>query len=247
MVLGESLARLLRVSPNDVIELPSPRSDAPTLTVVGTFGSPVAVYTSDVVLANESDARGILDLPPDRATDVAIDLTSPEEAAIVSRAIVAHDGGLRIIDKQVTARTSRVTYGRRAGIVLAASLPALLCMLILAWDRLGGLGPSERREIAVQKAVGWSTADVLYAKLYESVLVAFFACGTGIVIAYAWVFGGSAWGCAPFWPGGVFSTRRCRSPRRSIPPICWAWRRWCSSPSLGSRWHPRGEHRSSTR
>ena len=80
VVLGESLARLLRVSPNDVIELPSPRSDAPTLTVVGTFGSPVAVYTSDVVLANESDARGILDLPPDRATDVAIDLTSPEEA-----------------------------------------------------------------------------------------------------------------------------------------------------------------------
>ena len=52
-------------------------------------------------------------------------------------------------------------------------------MLILAWDRLGGLGPSERREIAVQKAVGWSTADVLYAKLYESVLVAFFACGDG--------------------------------------------------------------------
>ena len=66
----------------------------------------------------------ILDLPPDRATDVAIDLTSPEEAAVcLSRAIVAHDGGLRIIDKQVTARTSRVTYGRRAGIVLAASSP----------------------------------------------------------------------------------------------------------------------------
>ena len=74
-------------------------------------------------------------------------------------------------------------------------------MLILAWDRLGGLGPSERREIAVQKAVGWSTADVLYAKLYESVLVAFFACGTGIVIAYAWVFGGSAWVLRPILAG----------------------------------------------
>ena len=74
-------------------------------------------------------------------------------------------------------------------------------MLILAWDRLGGLGPSERREIAVQKAVGWSTADVLYAKLYESVLVALFACGTGIVIAYAWVFWGSAWVLRPILAG----------------------------------------------
>ena len=77
---------------------------------------------------------------------------------------------------------------RRAGIVLAASLPAVLAMLILAWDRVGGVGPSERREIAVQKAVGWSTADVLYAKLYESVLVGAVATTAGIALAYLWVF-----------------------------------------------------------
>jgi ABC-type lipoprotein release transport system permease subunit len=107
---------------------------------------------------------------------------------VVTRAILDKEPALRVLDKRNLARTYRLTYGRRAGIVLAASLPAILALLILAWDKLGGLGPSERREIAVEKAVGWSTADVLYEKLYESVLLGVFGVGAGIAFAYAWVF-----------------------------------------------------------
>jgi ABC-type lipoprotein release transport system permease subunit len=187
-VIGKSLADLLHVQAGDVISLPSPRADAPALTLVGVFDSPVALYTSDVLLVSTDDARAILDVPGGRATDVAIDLATPDEAAVVTRAILDKEPELRVLDKRILSRTYRLTYGRRAGIVLAASLPALLALLILAWDRLGGLGASERREIAVEKAVGWSTADVLYAKLYESVLLGVVGVGAGIVLAYAWVF-----------------------------------------------------------
>jgi ABC-type antimicrobial peptide transport system permease subunit len=44
----------------------------------------------------------------------------------------------------------------------------------------------------VQKAVGWSTADVLYAKLYESLLVGLAATALGIAMSYLWVFPGGA-------------------------------------------------------
>jgi ABC-type lipoprotein release transport system permease subunit len=152
------------------------------------FDSPVALFTSDVVLLDSEDARAILDIPADRATDVAIDLGNPEEASVITRAIVEKQPELRVLDKRVLARTYQLTYGRRAGIVIAAALPALFAMLILAWERLSGLAPTERREIAVQKAVGWSTADVLYAKLYESILVGVLAFGTGVTLAYGWVF-----------------------------------------------------------
>jgi ABC-type lipoprotein release transport system permease subunit len=187
-VIGKSLADLLHVGEGDVISLPSARDDAPALTIVGLFDSPVALYTSDVLLVGADDARAILGVPPGRATDIAIDLANPEEAGVVTRTILDKEPELRVLDKRVLARTYRLTYGRRAGIVLAASLPALLALLILAWDKMGGLGPSERREIAVEKAVGWSTADVLYAKLYESVLLGVMGVGAGIALAYAWVF-----------------------------------------------------------
>jgi ABC-type lipoprotein release transport system permease subunit len=187
-VIGKSLADLLRVRVGDVMSLPSADLDAPALTVVGIFDSPVALYTSDVVLVPTEDARAILGVPTERATDIAIDLVNPEEATVVTRAIFDKEPDLRILDKRVISRTYQLTYGRRAGVVLAASLPALLVMLLLAWDKMTGTGPSERREIAVEKAVGWSTADVLYAKLYESVLVGVLGFGAGIVLAYGWVF-----------------------------------------------------------
>jgi ABC-type lipoprotein release transport system permease subunit len=187
-VIGRALAELLHVREGDVISLPSPREDAPTLELLGVFDSPVALYTSDVVLLDNADARAILDIPADRATDVAIDLGNAEEASVITRAIVEKQPELRVLDKRILARTYQLTYGRRAGIVIAAALPALFAMLILAWERLSGLAPAERREIAVQKAVGWSTADVLYAKFYESILVGLLAFGSGVALAYAWVF-----------------------------------------------------------
>jgi len=187
-VIGKSLADLLHVGQGDMIALPSPREDAPALALVGVFDSPVALYASDVLLVDAEDARTILDIPKGQATDIAVDLFNPEEATVVSRAIHEKAPELRVLDNRILARTYRLTYGRRAGIVLAGALPALLVMLILAWDRVGGLGASERHEIAVQKAVGWSTSDVLYAKLYESVLVGLLAAGAGVLFAYTWVF-----------------------------------------------------------
>jgi len=154
-LLGKSLADLLRVREGDAMSLPSADKDPPVLTVIGTFDSPVALYTSDVLLVGEADARAILGLPGNMATDVAIDLANPEEATVVTRAIREKDPNFRVLDKRLLARTYRLTYGRRAGIVLSAALPALLALLILAWDRMAGTSPSERREIAVDMIERW--------------------------------------------------------------------------------------------
>jgi ABC-type lipoprotein release transport system permease subunit len=59
------------------------------------------------------------------------------------------------------------------------------------------MGRGERREIAVLKAVGWSTADVLWAKLFESVLVGAVATALGLLFGYAWVFWLGAPGLRP--------------------------------------------------
>jgi hypothetical protein len=187
MVVGVNLARYLGMHLGDGIAFPSATPSQP-LTLVGTFGSSVDLYTSDVVLCDESDARTILDLPPDQATDLAIDVLNPAETVVVAKTAIARLPGTRVVEKSILSRIYAVAYGRRAGLVLAASIPALLALLVLAWDRASGLGPDERREIAILKAVGWSNSDVLWEKLYESLLVGAAATAAGLLIAYAWVF-----------------------------------------------------------
>ena len=188
MVTGHELAKYLGLREGDELGLPSPNARAPSLKLVGTFASPIDLYASDVILCDEADARAILALPEAEATDFALDVTNPAEARVIARTVLARLPGTRVVERELLGRVYTLAYGRRAGIVLAAAIPAFLAFLVLAWDRASGLGPDERKEIAILKAIGWSNADVLWAKLYESLLVGAIATGVGLALGYAWVF-----------------------------------------------------------
>jgi ABC-type lipoprotein release transport system permease subunit len=187
MIAGETLARFLGLHVGDSLALPSATASQP-LQLVGTFASSVEAYTNDVLACDEDDARAVLDVPPGAATDLALDVINPAEARVVARSVLARLPGTRVVERDLLGRVYALAYGRRAGLVLAALVPALLALLVLAWDRASGLGPDERREIAILKAVGWSNSDVLWEKLYESLLVGAAATAAGLLIAYAWVF-----------------------------------------------------------
>jgi ABC-type lipoprotein release transport system permease subunit len=67
---------------------------------------------------------------------------------------------------------------------------------VLAWDRLTGIGPGERREIGALKAMGWQTSEVLSARLWENAAIGLHAALAGIVAAYVFVFHAQAPGLA---------------------------------------------------
>ncbi len=188
MIAGATLAEALGLNVGDELGLPSPNPAAPSLKLAGTFGSKVELYTADVLVCDESDARALLSLQAGEATDLAITVINPAESRIIARTILERLPNARVIEKDLLGRVYALAYGRRAGLVLAAAIPALLALLVLAWDRASGVGPEEKREIAILKAVGWSTKDVLWTKLLESALVGALATATGLVLAYGWVF-----------------------------------------------------------
>lgn len=197
MLLGAELAKFLGMIPGDELGLPGAAPGAPPLRLVGTFRSSLDMWTADVLLCDADDARQLLGMPVGDATDLAITLANPEEARIVARSIPELVPGARVVERDLLARVYYLAYGRRAGLVLAGAIPALLALLVLAWDRASGLGPEERREIAVLKAVGWSTSDVLWAKMFESILVGGVATALGLLLGYAWVFWLGAVGLRP--------------------------------------------------
>lgn len=197
MIAGVELAHFLGMLPGDELGLPSTDPRAHVMKLVGTFTSSLDLWTSDVVLCDEDDARALLGIPDGDATDLAITLANPAEARVVARTILERIPGARVIERDLLERVYHLAYGRRAGLVLGASIPAILALLVLAWDRASGLGSEERKEIAILKAVGWSTADVLWAKLFESILVGACATALGLLLGYAWVFWLGAPGLRP--------------------------------------------------
>lgn len=189
-MLGAALARALGgLAVGDQVKLPIGEDKlGPPLRVVGVFAPQAEVYTSDLVLVGESDARALLGVGAAEATDLAVTLINPAEARVVSHAAIERIPGARVVDRALMARVHELAFGRRGGLALAALLPALLAFLVLGWDRLSSLGAEERREISVLKAVGFATRDVVFVRLCESLILALAATALGVAIAYAWVF-----------------------------------------------------------
>ena len=122
------------------------------------------------------------------ATDLAIDLTTQDEAGVVTQRIDERLPGARVLDKRLLRRTYELTFDTRGGLLAALLVPALAAFLLLAWERLTGLGDAERREIGVLKAVGFGTADVLAARMWESLAMALGGASLGVILAYVYVF-----------------------------------------------------------
>jgi ABC-type lipoprotein release transport system permease subunit len=197
MVAGAELAKFLGMLPGDELGLPTATPQAHALKLVGTFRSSLDLWTADVILCDEADARELLGIPAGEATDLAVTLANPQEARVVASTVVERLPGARVLERDLLTRVYHLAYGRRAGLVLGASIPAILALLVLAWDRASGVGPDERKEIAILKAVGWSTSEVLWAKLLEAVLVGAAATALGLLLGYAWIFWLGAPGLRP--------------------------------------------------
>lgn len=187
--LGRELARGLGVRVGDQVRFPGPNDRGPSCKVVGVFSSEVDLFTSDVVLVSEGEARLLLGVPEGEATDLAIQLTTPDESRVLAATLGEALTGSRVLEKRLLERVHGLSFGRRAGLVLGASLPALLALLVLAQDRASGLGASERKEIAILKASGWSSGDVLETKLFEALLLALASTALGMALGFLWVFG----------------------------------------------------------
>jgi ABC-type lipoprotein release transport system permease subunit len=191
MLLGRTAARRLGLSLGESLTLPNAygaKSAPPPLVLAGTFRADVDLWTADVLMCDESDARALLGMSATQATDLAIWVANPAEATVVARTAIERMPGVRVIERSSMDRTYALAYGRRSGLVLAAAIPALVALVLLAMGRVGGLGPEEAHEIAVLKAVGFGTRDVLVAKLLESLVVGGLGTALGLLLGYAWVF-----------------------------------------------------------
>ncbi len=194
-IFGPGVARSLGLRAGDRVAMASSAPVEPGglpspifLTVRATLPGDAALLANDLVLTTDADARRLLGVPDGEAVDVAVDVFPPEEAGVVAGAISHELDGARVIERESLARTFELTNDSRAGLLSWALLPALVAFLLLAWERLSGLSAEERREIGILKAVGWSTSDVLSARMAETGLVAVFGAALGLLLAYVHAF-----------------------------------------------------------
>lgn len=158
------------------------------LMIRGCFSSAVSLWTHDLMVLTERDTRVLFGLSPDLAWDLAVDVPNELEVAKVGEKIVAMAPGTRVIAANQLRRTYGSSYGFRSGVFMSVGIVCLLAFLILAYDRVAGLSQEEQEEIAILKAVGWQTRDVIRLNMLQSLILALTGFLAGILISYYHVF-----------------------------------------------------------
>jgi len=155
--------------------------------------------TFDVVMLHPRDARTLLGLGPDQASDLALSVFHPEEAAALQPDLVqAFPGTVHITTRLETRKAYAAAFGRRGGLGSMLYLPAALALVLLAAavirQQMG-----DRARMGLLKALGWTGCDILALQMAKAMLVGLPAVAAGLTAAYGLVYGP-----AQPWVGRLF-------------------------------------------
>jgi len=212
--VGEGIARVRHVGMDGLLNFRDHAARPVSFTVKGFFSSPVSLWTHDLIVVREDDAREFFGLSERSAWDLAIDVPNELEVANVGEKILRIMPGARVIATSQLKRTYGSSYGFRSGMLMSVSVICLLAFLILAYDRVAQLSREEQREIAILKAVGWETRDVIRMNMLQSLILSLTGFLLGIVLSYVHVFTAGA----PLLRI-VFSGWSVLYPQHPLPPL----------------------------
>ena len=180
--IGASLAARLGWRTGKQILLEAQRTLV--LSVANTFPEGAGIGSTNAVVMCLEDAATLFDRPGE-VSDLLV-YCRPGYADRVARTI-AQDPQLRVQTAGLVASYIDQAYTIRSGALMllfgfALAVAAPLFLLIADF----GASP-RRREIAILKACGWTTGDVLALCLLENLLIALAGAALGILLSFLWV------------------------------------------------------------
>jgi hypothetical protein len=196
-VVGRGIERRLSGSRLNLV------SQSPvTLDVIDTFPADTGLATHDLVWTTPDDARQLLGLAPDQASDLAVHLfRREEEQAIQADLAATFPWPVRITDRSTSALRHHTRAVRTGGIAVVAGIPALLAMLLIITGTVVD-ATGLQSHWGLLKSMGWTTADIVRLQITRAVLVGAPAVVLGLGAAYAAVFFPPAAGITAFWITG---------------------------------------------
>ncbi len=146
------------------------------------------LISSDFILMPIDLAREILGIDKNFATDIILNVPNPAERENVKFKLLLNDYDIRVITKDELFKEYENLFNYKGGVFLIVFVISLITFMLILYQRYSMINSSDKKEIALLRAVGWSIKDVIKLKLLESFIIALYAYLSGVIIAYIYVF-----------------------------------------------------------
>ncbi|MDN5097493.1 FtsX-like permease family protein [Aliarcobacter butzleri] len=146
------------------------------------------LIANDLIIMDITIAKKILDIKPDFATDIVLDVPNPLERQNIKEQILLKESNIRILQKDELKKEYENMFNYKGGIFLILFIVVIFTFILVLYQRYSMISSNDKREIGILKAVGWSIKDIIKLKIIENFIVAFMAFIIGVIFAYIFVF-----------------------------------------------------------
>ena len=146
------------------------------------------LIANDLIIMDINIAKKILDIKPDFATDIVLDVPNPLERQNVKEQILLKESNIRILQKDELKKEYENMFNYKGGIFLILFIVVIFTFILVLYQRYSMISSNDKREIGILKAVGWSIKDIIKLKIIENFVVDFMEFIIGVIYAYIFVF-----------------------------------------------------------
>ena len=146
------------------------------------------LLSNDVVIMPIEDAREILGVKEGFATDLILNVPNDAQKSFIEDKLSSLHYDIRVVSKKETLANYDKTFNFRNGIFITLFLILLATFSLILYQRYNQAYSSQKRQIGIYRALGWSIKDILTLKAFESVIVILGSYIVGVSLAYIYVY-----------------------------------------------------------
>jgi ABC-type lipoprotein release transport system permease subunit len=189
MLVGEGVKRYLKAHYYDTaFSFKTPKGAFENVKIYQTLPEQSRLIGNDMILMPIDLTRKIFSMEEDMVTDITFNVPNDAEwdNIVAKLHLLFYD--VRVIEKREVRKAYENLYNYKGGLFLILYLITIITFMLILYQRYSMVYSSERKEIGILRAVGWSIKDVLKLKFYETVVVVLLSFMLGVMFAYLYVF-----------------------------------------------------------
>ena len=146
------------------------------------------LVANDLIIMDINLAKKILTIDEGNSTDIVLNVPNDLEKQNIKEQLILKHSNIRILQKETLKKEYENMFNYKGGIFLVLFIVVIFTFILILYQRYSMISSSDKKEIGILKAVGWSIKDIIKLKIIENFIVGFMAFIIGIIIAYIFVF-----------------------------------------------------------
>jgi len=189
MIVGEGVHTYLQVHfYNNAYNFLTPKGEFVNVNIFNILPGHSKLIANDVMIMPIDLARQILGYGEEEVSDITLTVPNPDEWELMTAKLSGLHYDLHVVNKKDVQRSYENLYNYKGGLFLILFLIVLGTFTLILYQRYSLVYSSEKRNIGLLRALGWSINDVLKLKFMETLIIIFVSFIIGIFIAYMYVF-----------------------------------------------------------